>query len=73
MMTNSNSSSSAENPQTPETLDASTPTVDKTSFPLLSDSGSEGDPEEIIMIDPDRPPITATDRKKLKNQLKSKA
>ena len=66
-MANSNSSSSAENPQTPETLDASTPTVDKASFPLLSDSGSEGDPEEMIMVDPDRPPITATDRKKLKN------
>jgi hypothetical protein len=29
--------------------------------------------EEPILIDPDRPPISSSDHRKLKNQVKSKA
>lgn len=61
---------SAENPQAPETLDASTPKVDVSSFSgLLGDD----DTQEVMWVDPDRPPISQSDQRKLKNQLKSKA
>ena len=60
---------SAENPQAPETLDASTPKVDTSSF-----AGMFGeDDQDVVYVDPDRPPVSRSDQRKLKNQLKSKA
>jgi hypothetical protein len=38
----------------------------------MSFFGSSDD-DESIMIDPDRPPISRSDHRKLKNQVKSKA
>ena len=36
-------------------------------------STSKLEKEEVIFIDPDRPPISSSDRRKIKNQIKSKA
>lgn len=55
--------SSDENPQTPETLDQSTPTIDFVSL-KLSDLLLDG----IEGIDPDRPPISQADKRKYLNQ-----
>jgi hypothetical protein len=57
------SHSSDENPQSPETLDSSTPIVDFESI-YQSESLLEG----IVAIDPDRPPISKADKRKLQNQ-----
>jgi hypothetical protein len=41
--------------------------------PLSEDSDECVEKEEVIFIDPDRPPISSSDRRKIKNQIKSKA
>ena len=48
-----------------------------TLLPLLSDSDDETSTtrkdEEGYLLDPDRPPISTRDKRKIKNQIKSKA
>jgi hypothetical protein len=40
---------------------------------MSDDSDESGSKEEVLFIDPDRPPVSISDIKKLKNQMKSKA
>lgn len=55
-------------------MDGSTAMIDLSQFAGLMASGSDDDlVEDLIHVDPDRPPLSKTDRRKLKNQLKSKA
>ena len=67
-MANSNSASSAENPQSPETIDSScVHKIDYTSMALLSSDSDEQNCEVILPIDPDRPPTSKKDLKKIQN------
>jgi hypothetical protein len=52
-----------ENPQVPETLDASTPNIDVSSFTGLMFEGI--DAQDVLYIDPDRPPISTSDKRKM--------
>jgi hypothetical protein len=62
--------SADENPQTPQTIDITTQTNYK--FAILH-SDSDETREQVIFVDPDRPPITKADVQRIKNQKKSKA
>lgn len=64
----------SENPQTPLISDFQTSMTDLNRFTLLSEFSDEADDkeEEKLPIDPDRPPISSSDRRKLKNSLRSK-
>lgn len=64
----------SENPQTPLISDLQTSTADLNRFTILSVYSDEVDfnEEEKLPIDPDRPPISSSDRRKLKNLFRSK-
>ena len=54
---------SVDNPQEPETMDASTPNIDVSR---VADLCLEGDDAyDMDYIDPDRPPISTSDLRKL--------
>jgi len=55
----------------PETLDANTPNIDVSSIQQHIFDGFGA--QDVIYIDPDRPPISTSDKRKMQNQLKSKA
>ena len=54
---------SEENPQCPMMLDPKSTLIE---IPYVND-------EQVVWIDPDRPPLSTSDLRKLKNQAKSKA
>jgi hypothetical protein len=59
-----------ENPQTPKTeADAKHPPTSGFVSILMSDD----EDLQVVAIDPDRPPLSKCDHRKLKNSLKSKA
>lgn len=65
-MANSSSTSSAENPQAPETINqCHVHKIDFSGLALLSSDSDENAAEVIIPIDPDRPPTSKKDLLKI--------